>query len=311
MLISCIVLLLIVSCNGFIVNMNIDVRSKCERKTVLDLGTLFKNDTYYSESDVTISSITNVNGIGPKNRPIFFLPGLDMSGLSIYPNVVRASEDRDVYLILAGYGKIQTLSEFSHCIDRYLKSSNITEISIVGESFGGVLAAYVSCDLKKKVKSVLFINPATSYPKTSWSSEMDILDTNPYLFTKNILDHGPSMSNLYESMICIINEYPECTYDYILTFFFMVFNVVVTHPSSVLDRIRSYLSMTQVEIDNMCTEIDPDIKTTVIVGQGDNLLPSCEEADHLSQLIPNTRVVKLVDIGHMVTPDVLDVRDFI
>ena len=257
MLISCIVLFL-VSCNGFIVNMNIDVH-KCERRTILDLGTLFNNDTYYSESDVTISSITTINGIGPKNRPILFLPGLDMSGLSIYPNIIRASEDRDVYLLLAGYGKIQTLCDLSQCVDRYLESSNINEISIVGESFGGVLAAYISCDLKKKVKSVLFINPATSYPKTSWSSQMD---TNPHLITKNILNHGPSLSSLYESMRCVMNEYPEYTYDYILTFFFMVFNVVVTNPSSVLDRMRSYLSMTQEEIDKMCTEIDPDIKTT-------------------------------------------------
>jgi len=95
--------------NGFLVPL---VKSNSQiRKTVLDLRNLLKNHTHFSETDITISTVVrdNVETKSPKNSPVFFLPGLDMPGLSVYPNMIRASDNRDVYVGLAGYSHVQTL----------------------------------------------------------------------------------------------------------------------------------------------------------------------------------------------------------
>ena len=41
---------------------------------------------------------------------------------------------------------------------------------LIGESFGGLLACYISTISKKKPSKLVLINPATSYDRTAWNT---------------------------------------------------------------------------------------------------------------------------------------------
>ena len=123
------------------------------RKTILDLGNTFRNTTYYPESDVTIVKKLSDNSV--KLEPILVLPGLDMSGLSVYTNVIRASGNRDAYIILAGYDKNQTLQELCGCVSNYMISKNLKDVVILGESFGGLMALFLTNKIKNRVSHIV------------------------------------------------------------------------------------------------------------------------------------------------------------
>lgn len=279
------------------------------RKTVLDLGSSFKNLTHYIEMDVTVARM-NCTGNHGGGGPVIFLPGLDMSGLSIYPNAIKASENRDVIVLLAGYSRNQTTKELSDLVVQYIVDSNMKDIVLVGESFGGVLAVDSVIQIRERVSQMILINPATSFPRTRWMKRISrVRSSNSHAFTARILAHGPRIENIMESMYDMSGSYPDHLYNYILTYVMMAFNILVTDPSLVIERIRCYLGMSTKQMDAMCRVVRTP--TTIIVGRDDRLLPSSREADRLSKLIPGSTVIKLDKVGHMVTPDVFDIRDFI
>lgn len=278
------------------------------RKTILDLGDSFVNSTHDVNLDVTVVT-RDYMGYVKNKGPVIFLPGLDMSGLSIYPNAIRASDERDVIVFLAGYSRNQTLDQLSEKVVDYISSKDLKDIILVGESFGGVLAIDCASQIRKRITKMILINPATSFPRTKWMKKItSISSVKNYDMTSKILGHGPRAENVLKSIIEISEAYPEHTYNYIMTYMMMAFNVIVTNPLLVTKRITLYLDISIVKMDSMCRVIQ--IPTTIVVGRNDRLLPSSKEAHRLSRLIDGSDIVKLDNTGHMVTSDVFDIREF-
>ena len=283
---------------------NVNNLHNINRKTILDLGNTFRNTTYYPESDVTI--VKKLGNSSIKLEPIIVLPGLDMSGLSVYTNVIRASENRDAYIILAGYAKTQTLQELCGCVSNYIISKNLKEIVIIGESFGGLMALFLASKVRKRVSHIVFLNPATSYHRTSWGSIVNKKFSN-HNIAHRVLGHGPNMEHIMRSIYHVSETYPDHVYFYIMSYFMMLFNILVTDQNLVKRRINSYMAITQPEIDSLCKSLNT--KTTIVVGKRDKLLPSSKEADILNNLIKYSRVIKISKAGHLFVASDFDIRD--
>jgi pimeloyl-ACP methyl ester carboxylesterase len=294
-------------------NMMLDVNKNSlihsiPRKTILDLGDAFVNSTYYEDLDITVA--TRSSNKFSDRGPVIFLPGLDMSGLSIYPNMIRASEERDVIVFLAGYDRNQTLHEISERVVKYISSNSIKDILLIGESFGGLLAIKCSSRIKKRLKKIILINPATSFPRTQWLEKIVSTNSNQTNdVTSLILGHGPRIENILKSAMDISKYFPEHTYSYMITYLYMVFNMIVTDPVLIQTRIIYYLGIETHKVDFMCRMVGTP--TLIVIGKEDKLLPSCKESDKLSKMIKGSVVIKLKKTGHMVTSDVFDIRHFI
>lgn len=283
---------------------NTDNTYSMSRKTILDLDDSFINSTHYTDLDLTVAiknSSTNKNDIGN----VIFLPGLDMSGLSLYSNAIRASEERNVIVFLAGYSRNQTLQDLTDRVVNYISHNEFKDITLIGESFGGVLAIKCIPRIKKRVKKLILLNPATSFPRTKW---MKTIKSKTNKHTSVILGHGPRVENIIKSIGEMMNEFPEYTYSYIITYIYMVFNILVTEPELITTRIINYLGISHIQVDSMCRAVS--VPTLIVIGKEDKLLPSYKESDKLSQMIQGSIVIKLNNTGHMVTSDVFDIRDF-
>ena len=285
-----------------------------KRKTILDLGSSFKNVTHYVKSDVTIvkrnsDSDTNTRNLGP----ILVLPGLDMSGLSVFPNVVRAGEKRDSYVVLAGYSKNQTLEELCDCVVNFVVSNLLEDITMIGESFGGLMALSVSNIIRQKISHIILLNPATSYHKTSWHKIVNKMGKYRTINLDNInsrlLEHGPSIKHVIESIYHMSETHPDHVYFYIVSYFMMLFNIIVTDETLVKQRINSYLSVSQYEIDSLCKYVKTP--TTIIVGEKDSMLPSVKEAGVLNKIIELSTVIKVKEAGHLFCASDFDIRDLL
>lgn len=283
------------------------------RKTVLDLGNSFKNVTHFAEHDITIvkresSTPQHVRNLGP----VVIVPGLDMTGLSIFPNAIRLSEKRDVIIILAGYSKQQSLKTLCDCLVTYIVSQDMNSVALVGESFGAIMSILIENRLRKRISSMILINPATSYHRTSWSKRIFKIRKHNRRLSHHVVKHGPDWGRILEAVSEFSETHSDHVYNYILSHFMMILNILVTDQEKVFERIESYLNMTQSEIDQVCRKNRTN--TTIIVGKNDRMLPSSREADRLKKIMERAEQVKVVKIenaNHMLSSNDLNLTDFL
>jgi len=282
------------------------------RKTILDIGDTFRNNTYDHVTDITIatrdSSCKN-DRVAPKGH-VFFLPGIDMSGLSCVSDGITVSERRNVSVVLAGYGTTLSLDSLSQYVADHIRKNNMTDVVLIGESFGGVLALDVSSRLPGIVSKMVLINPATCFPRTNWLEFISTLNRSTYhILVQFILSNGPGVKNVSKTFRLLKDKNPKFAYQYLLSITLMAFNVLVTDPRDVVDRIKSYLHMKESEMEELYREVD--IETVVIVGGDDTFFPSYEEAKIIQRHIPNTLVVNIDEAGHLITPDLLKIHKYV
>jgi len=276
-----------------------------ERKTILDLGSSFQNVTYYQEDDVTVvkkECFSQIKG----NGPVIFLPGVDMSGLSVYPSTVRLSETRNSYIILAGYSKDQNIEQLCNRVVEYIVKNDLTDIVLVGESFGGLMAVKLSGTLNKRLSHVLLLNPATSYHRTFWKKNINLGNGN---ISHILFNHGPSVTHVMGSIHVMSESHPDHVYYYIMSYFMMLFNIIVTDQTLIKRRMNSYMTPSGYDIEKFCKKMR--IKTTIVVGKKDKLLPSSKEADILKKLIRHSEVIKLEKATHLFCWSDFDINELI
>lgn len=297
--------------NGFTINppkSNLNLY-ELNRKTVLDLGDSFKNVSHNFDHDITFVKRNSTSNV--QNGPMVVIPGLDLSGLSLYANAIRASETREVYIMLAGYSREQTFNNLLYYAIKYIIDEDMKDVVLVGESFGAILTISIENRIRERIDSLILINPATSFHRTNWTKRILKIRKENGRISHAIVKHGPDSKKLLQSISDFAETHPNHAYHYIVSYFMMLFNILVTDQEKVFSRITSYLCVTQPEIDEMCKKIR--IQTTIIVGKNDKMLPSSKEADRLKKLIKRTvvTVVKIDNAGHMLSSSDFYITDFL
>jgi len=266
-----------------------------QRKTILDIDNTFSNVTYFSEYDITISKRESI--CGEKNESIFVFPGIDMSGFSFFPNSIKTSVYKNTYVVLAGYSKKQTLYDIVNCVNQFIKSKKIKNITIVGESFGGIVAIYMCNSLRyNNVSSLILLNPAIEYENSEICEYINSIEFDKKELTKFILNNGPPFQRVLTSFYEFSYNFPCYIVYYIQSYFMMFSNIVFTSEEQILKRLKTYFSIPKKDIYKACKKIK--IPTTIVIGKNDTILP-CKGLE-ISRNIKNSELKELEEVTHMI-----------
>jgi len=288
----------------FIYGFIIPVNKVTQRKTILDLDNTFKNVTYFGDYDITISKRES---IADSKESVFVFPGLDMSGFSFFPNSIKSSVHKDTYIVLAGYSKKQTLYDIVYCVQKFIKSEKIKNITFVGESFGGIVAIYTCNSLRNNhISSLILMNPAIEYENSEICKYINSTKFDKKELSKFLLNNGPPFQRIVTSFYEFSYNFPDYLIHYIQSYFMMFSNIVFTTEEQILDRLKFYFSIPKKDIYNVCKKIK--VPTTIIIGKDDNILP---KGLKISTFIDNSELKELEKVTHMVLFSDIDFHLFL
>jgi pimeloyl-ACP methyl ester carboxylesterase/1-acyl-sn-glycerol-3-phosphate acyltransferase len=217
-----------------------------------------------------------------------------------------------------------TFLELSNCVQAFMEKKEFQgrNLTIVGESCGGLIAAHVG--LRSSVHSVLksnqscnvdrivLVNPATSFDRTSWSlGGRAIASTPGNLFPvlgvvtllatvvqpKQISRVGDSIRSRVNSVNSLVDE---------LNGLLAAGNEITkVLPAETLEwRLSKWLDTGSRLVSPRLKDLK--IPTLVLVGKEDRLLPSLEEGRRLRRLLPCVQVKEVSDGGHALLDGTID-----
>jgi pimeloyl-ACP methyl ester carboxylesterase len=114
--------------------------------------------------------------------PLLFLPGLDGIGEYSSNSITKLNLGFDVWKMAIKAEDRSTFMEIAATVIKALDTFD-KPVVLVGESFGGLLAAYVALRVKKeKITKLVLINPATSFDRTAWPMLVPLISNTGIAF---------------------------------------------------------------------------------------------------------------------------------
>jgi len=205
---------------------------------------------------------------GEKGKPIVFLHGWQQDKKSFSPLIPYLYKDFHLYLLdLPGFGQsklpasIFSSQNYAKTIIKWLTEQKLTQVVIVGHSFGGKIASIVASENPKIIsKLILIANSGFSHPK-KWYPFLKIIPQPIKTFFSPISKH-----------FLASRDYKEA--GNLLPFFK---NTVKEDLTATFQKIKS--------------------RTLIIWGKKDQELPA-EDGEKINKLIPNSQLI-FVDSGHL------------
>ena len=298
----------------------------------------FMRNTGFSDRTEPFFIKKKIKGLAKKKPSLLYLPGLDGSGISsssqfkdleasfdfkrlCIPPACRLSFDS-----LAG--NLTSIIESSLVAIESDPDSQNAPLTIMGESFGGLLACSVCLRLEERgrLKNVqlVLVNPATSFQRTPWESLVPILTKTVLPVTYPFVGGGilalTALSNYQarkatESVVRDLVEQPLSLGDNSLSLlknFYDNFNDRL--PSEVVEfRVKDWCAVGSKQVTSgKIARVLSKIKSLVIVGTADNLLPSGEEGKRLLDLLgDNCTVREIKGASHLVFDDQVNATQII
>jgi pimeloyl-ACP methyl ester carboxylesterase len=245
-----------------------------------------------------------------KKQPLLFLPGLD--GIGNYSASVvgklnsvfevwkmgTIAEDRSTFMELAAF-VIKAVDVFDE------------PVTLVGESFGGLLAVYVALRAKKgKIGKLILINPATSFDKTNWNLVAPIIASTgvafPLIGMSALLATAVDLAQIQRVGFNIASTMTTAESALKVT------NSLLGAGKFLLDlipaetlawRISKWFGAGTTIMEGKYSQILTP--TLILVGKNDRLLPSRAEGRRLKKEMTGSSIVEVkeFDIGHALLED--------
>ncbi|GMH32734.1 hypothetical protein BSKO_00568 [Bryopsis sp. KO-2023] len=243
--------------------------------------------------------------VDPRSLPIMlYFPGLDGTGLGAsreFPGLVDAfelnalvipTEDRTDFA-----GIVDIIQEFIETDVR--PRSNGRPVYLLGESFGGLLAVAVADRCKDIIDRVVLVNPATSFEQSIWPLLGPIVPQIPKeIFGIVPYAIAPLIGNPVQMLLHNLdfNSPPgEFAGQFIQGMMELYGSLDFLGEALSPEVIAWKLEIVQQGIDNTRSKI-PKVQQRVllVVGDGDWMLPSGDEAERLSGLLPrcSTKILR-------------------
>lgn len=265
--------------------------------TLLDLPQF--NKFSHISNDLIVAHKSGIDN----SKCVFFIPGLDMSGLSIYPSIMRVS-DIDTYTLISKDENHTNLEEVCSSVSNFIKDLNYDEFFFVGESCGAIVCINSIKNIQKdKIKKIVLINSATAF----WGLDDDKYG-NFTVAPSSVLKNSPRVIDIYESIICMNEDFPNMKIENSLSYFYMLFNqLFIPHifkEYRILEWIKKAKDTT---INAIKDEIDCEI--LLVCSKKDGLVP--QEGVEFMFSDKNITLHEISDGTHLLTPNLFDIRDFI
>lgn len=310
---------------------------------ITDSKTSFMRVVKITHEDSTDDAISNLVGgpstydafdkgaQSPKKSIMLFLPGLDGIGSYSQNSLLSLTNDYDVYkLEIKGNDRstFRQVSDFVIDSIRKLEKEHpdMEEIVLAGESFGGLVASFVSARMQNDLMKLLLINPATSYKQTAWPTIGPLLTQAPkslfpflgigVLMTlavepSQITEIGQQIVNRINSTEDALRELQALTDS--------AGTILDILPQDTLDwRLREWLGKGVFLMEDRYDQINNP--TLLLIGRNDRLLPSSLEGTRLRELLTGVspvgaskkggpEVMEVVAGGHALLDGSLDISE--
>ena len=188
-------------------------------------------------------------------------------------------------------------------------------VYLVGESFGGIMALEVALDLAKaknpkiNLQGLTLVNAATCYDRSRLAAEgPPVAKSNPFLYVFGILQLLPMFLDdiSAKQFIAIIqskalpslidNEMREA---YMGRLAFALPFLLKFMPQGTFDwRLSEWLEVGCKRLEQRLSKETLELRTLIIAGEKDLTLPSIAEAERLAQVLPNSYIHVVPQVGH-------------
>lgn len=249
-------------------------------------------------STVSFRQLNVSNSILPT---LIFIPGLDgnsdyarstfenLTGYDVWRMSVT-SDDRSSFTFLAS-----TVSNF---ISRFPKP-----VTLMGESFGGLLAVYIALRSKSYVSRLILVNPATSFDQTIWPTLGTLISyTGPGFAALGTLTLVATVVEPYqiskqgEEVIARITSTEDAVREVSTLLSVPKLIAELLPPATLRWRLRQWLEQGTDLMKGKYSQILTP--TLILVGSRDRLLPSAKEGYRLiDEMINATTELKVFRIG--------------
>ena len=281
---------------------------------------------------------------GSNNKPIaIYLPGLDGFGISAASNqfndLSKTFEFWRMTVLVEDRSSFQELVQKTVQFIKDITENTSRPVYIIGESFGGMLAAAVALqvdtqqknkagkeeEIKKTIDGIVLINPATSFDNSSWDVITPLLTTIGKLTEPpEPIRLGPfklpSVYSVVGGLVLSAVIPSQQQYKQILDTFMNIESL--RDPSRFTETISGFLDTFEITSDFLPPDLlehriknwlfvgssivvdsrlkQLDIPSLIVVGEKDNLLSSKNEANRLTKIIPQSQKLIVKEAGHFV-----------
>lgn len=261
----------------------------------------------------------------PAGRPAaLYLPGLDGRGLSAAAQYADLAATFDLHRLTVGVEDRSTFSELTDAVLEFLTDEDLREVTLIGESFGGLLAPAVALRASDRIRALVLVNPATSFDATNWDvwgpalaslrnlPGADGLPT-PYsvaggLTLSALIPDGVQVRRIAGLLFPDITGAAATMLDAEGSWRAMTdgFGILEERlPAATVDwRTRRWLPPGTAAVNPRLDRIQTP--TLVLAGKQDRFLPSRKEAARLCRVMPDCTKMEL-DGGHFLLDDRVNV----
>lgn len=259
------------------------------------------------------------------DKPIaVYLPGLDGLGISATQQYEELADSFEVWRMTISTDDKSSFQQLISSVTDFIGSlDDERPITLIGESFGGLLAPAVALHLQNSVpgrlEGMVLVNPATSFDETSWSAVGPLLAS---------LQHVP---NLYSFLggLALVTLVPDRTQFQKIVSLLLGIDVQSMGLNEALQSARDGFSLLEERLPADVIQlrvgqwlpvgsavVNPrlsslNVSTLIIAGEDDNMLPSKQEAERLVREMPNCKKLLVRGAGHYVLDDRVNLTEAI
>lgn len=232
-------------------------------------------------------------------KKLLYLPGIDGTGEYSNTALNTLQEDYRCWRMKINVDDRSSFLQIAQLVRKKMQEINDGQpMLLIGESFGGLLAAYIASRFPQLVDKLVLVNPATSYDRTLWRSTVPIITKTGPLFPaigvsalvatsldkrqikeigKNIIAKARNTDSKSNMMDEIAKELSP------------IMNLPnVLKAETLAWRAREWLDVGTFVTKDGINRVNSS--TLILIGEEDRLLPSKGEGNRLKRLLTNAKV---------------------
>jgi pimeloyl-ACP methyl ester carboxylesterase len=272
-----------------------------------------------------------------QGKPIaIYLPGLDGTGISAFTHqfddmaqtfelwrMIITTDDRSEFR--------QVLGSVVGFVEEIARNNTNRDVVLVGESFGGVLAAAVALNVQKRsqsklsggnyrnpLKGLVLVNPATAFHETNWELIVPVLASLQYFSNNDTGSNTPTpysvagglalsylipdsnqLERILDLLLNVVGIPPVNRGESIEDIYGLLEILEERLPAGTLQhRVSQWLSVGTSLVNERINDLQAP--TLVVAGDRDRIMPSDKEVERLIKVIPACEKLLVRGRGHFV-----------
>ena len=277
-----------------------------------------------------------------RSKPIaVYLPGLDCFGISAIAQFPDLSKTFDLWRMTVTVHDRSSFEDLTTAVTMFIDDIWLEtgqKVTLIGESFGGLVAPVVGLrlqnlaereDRENPVEGLVLVNPATSFDSTNWDTIGSILASLRFLESTGASKLGATPYTVLGGLALSALIPDRKQFDQILSLILgLPLENLINLPELLTDmnegfallgnrlpadliahRVGQWLPVGTQIINPRLSSIN--IPTLVIAGEEDNFLPSKQEADRLVTIMQNCKKLSVKGSGHFILDDRVNLTEAI